>query len=58
MQKTRCTHAYIISKPCADIMLSAFKNYNLPIDFKMNEIIQLTGLKVFWYEPGLKQKIF
>lgn len=57
-QKTRCTHAYIISKSCAKKMLDGFLNFNLPIDFKMNEVIQLTDIKVWWYEPGIKQKLF
>jgi GR25 family glycosyltransferase involved in LPS biosynthesis len=58
LQKTRCTHAYIISKSCSEKMINGFKNYNLPIDFKMNEVIQLEKIKVYWYEPGIKQKIF
>jgi GR25 family glycosyltransferase involved in LPS biosynthesis len=54
-QKTRCTHAYIISNDCAKKMIKGFDNINLPIDFKMNEVIQLEDIEVFWYEPGLKQ---
>ena len=54
-QKTRCTHAYIINNDCAKKMIKGFDNINLPIDFKMNEVIQLESIKVFWYEPGLKQ---
>ena len=54
-QKTRCTHAYIISNHCASKMVNGFSNINLPIDFKMNEVIQLESIKVYWYEPGLKQ---
>lgn len=57
-QKTRCTHAYIISKDCANKMINGFSNINLPIDFKMNEVIQLENIEVYWYEPGLKQKDF
>ena len=56
--KTRCTHAYLISKSCAKKMLDNFNPFNLPIDFKMNEIIQLESLRVSWYEPGIKQKKF
>ena len=55
LQKTRCTHCYIISKECSQKMLDGFKNINLPIDFKMNEVIQLLKIKVGWVEPGLKQ---
>lgn len=58
LQKTRCTHAYIIKKDCANKMICGFSNINLPIDFKMNEVIQLESIKVYWYEPGLKQKDF
>jgi GR25 family glycosyltransferase involved in LPS biosynthesis len=55
-QKTRCTHCYIMNKTCAEKMIDGFKNFNLPIDFKMNEIIQYEKIQVYWYEPGLKQK--
>jgi GR25 family glycosyltransferase involved in LPS biosynthesis len=54
-QKTRCTHGYIISKKCAQKMIDGFKNFNLPIDFKMNEVIQLENINVGWVEPGLRQ---
>jgi len=57
-QKTRCTHAYLISKSGAEKMINEFKNLNLPIDYKMNEVIQLLSIKVGWCEPGLVQKIF
>lgn len=56
--KTRCTHAYLLNKKFAKIMLDNFTSMNLPIDFKMNEIIQLKSIKVSWYEPGIKQKPF
>jgi hypothetical protein len=39
-------------------MLNRFQNFNLPIDFKMNEVIQLETINVWWYEPGIKQKLF
>jgi GR25 family glycosyltransferase involved in LPS biosynthesis len=55
--KTRCTHAYIISKNASIKMLDACKNINNAIDYKMNETIQLNNLKVAWIEPGLKQII-
>jgi GR25 family glycosyltransferase involved in LPS biosynthesis len=54
-QKTRCTHGYIINKKCAQKMINGFKNFNLPIDFKMNEVMQLENISVGWVEPGLKQ---
>ena len=56
--KTRCTHAYLINKKFAKVMLDNFAPLNLPIDFKMNEIIQIKSLKIFWFEPGIKQKFF
>jgi GR25 family glycosyltransferase involved in LPS biosynthesis len=55
LQKTRCTHCYVITKECAKKMIDGFQRFNLPIDFKMNEVIQLNSLKVGWVEPGLKQ---
>jgi glycosyl transferase family 25 len=58
LQKTRCTHAYFINKETAKILIDNFKPINLPIDFKMNEIIQKKNIKVSWYEPGLKQIIY
>ena len=33
---------------------NGFKNFNLPIDFKMNEVIQLENINVGWVEPGFK----
>jgi GR25 family glycosyltransferase involved in LPS biosynthesis len=53
--KTRCTHAYIISKNACQKMIDGFEFLNNSIDFKMNEVIQLQNLKVAWLEPGLKQ---
>ena len=54
-QKTRCTHAYVLNIDTTKKFLKRFKNINLPIDFKLNEIIQLENIKVAWSEPGLKQ---
>lgn len=54
-QKTRCTHAYVINKESARIMIDGFSNINNPIDIKMNEVIQLNKLKIAWLEPGLRQ---
>jgi GR25 family glycosyltransferase involved in LPS biosynthesis len=55
LQKTRCTHAYLVDIKCVDKLISGFGNINNPIDIKMNEVIQLNQLKVAWLEPGLKQ---
>jgi GR25 family glycosyltransferase involved in LPS biosynthesis len=54
-QKTRCTHAYIISKFASNKMIEGSININNAIDYKMNEIIQLNSLRVAWIEPGLRQ---
>jgi len=54
-QKTRCTHAYILNINSTSKILERFKIINLPIDFKLNEILQLEGIKVAWSEPGLEQ---
>ena len=57
-QKTRCTHAYIINISITQKLIDGFNIINLPIDFKLNEIIQLEDIKVAWVEPGITQKIF
>lgn len=54
-QKTRCTHAYILNISATKKIVEKFTIINLPIDFKLNEIIQITNIKVAWAEPGLKQ---
>ncbi len=54
-QKTRCTHAYIINMETAKKLIRNFKPINLPIDFKLNEIIEIEDIKVAWSEPGLPQ---
>lgn len=54
-QKTRCTHAYIVNINAAEKILKNFTVMNLPIDFKLNEIMQIENIKVAWTEPGLKQ---
>ena len=55
-QKCRCTHAYVVNIGVTPTLLDDFKPINLPIDFKLNEIMQLNDIKVAWSEPGLKQK--
>jgi hypothetical protein len=55
LQKTRCTHCYIINKKCVKALIDGFSNINNPIDIKINEVIQINQLKVGWLEPGLKQ---
>ncbi len=54
-QKTRCTHAYVLNINATKKLINGFKNYNLPIDFKINEIIQKENIKVAWSEPGITQ---
>lgn len=54
-QKTRCTHAYLIDIHASEIMLQNFKPINNPIDFKMNEIMEINQMAVAWSEPALKQ---
>jgi GR25 family glycosyltransferase involved in LPS biosynthesis len=56
-QKTRCTHAYVINLDTTKKILSRFKNHNLPIDFKLAEIIQIEDIKVSWSEPSIWQKL-
>jgi GR25 family glycosyltransferase involved in LPS biosynthesis len=54
-QLTRCTHAQVINRKCIEKILDHLYPVNLPIDFKLNEIIILEKLKVAWSEPGLTQ---
>ena len=54
-QKCRCTHGYIVNINTTKIILENFHPINLPIDFKLNEIMQLKDIKVAWSEPGLNQ---
>jgi len=53
--KTRCTHAIAYNKKCIDRLLNNIDIINLPIDFKLNEIIQKESLKVYWSAPGILQ---
>ena len=53
--KTRCTHAIAYNKKCLDKILQNIEIINLPIDFKLNEIIQKENLSVYWSKPGLLQ---
>jgi GR25 family glycosyltransferase involved in LPS biosynthesis len=55
LQKTRCTHCYLIRKSASKTMVDGFVNINNAIDFKMNEVMQLNNLKIGWLEPGLPQ---
>ncbi len=55
-QKTRCTHAYITNIEATKKLVRNFEPINLPIDFKLNEIMQTENIKVAWSEPGLIQK--
>jgi GR25 family glycosyltransferase involved in LPS biosynthesis len=56
-QKTRCTHAAIFNISATQKIINNLRPINLPIDFKLNEIIQMENLKVAWAEPGIKQNI-
>ena len=55
-QKCRCTHAYIINIETTKKVLNRFSIINLPIDFKLNEIIAIENIKVAWSEPGIIQR--
>lgn len=57
-QLTRCTHAQIININCVQKIINHLYPINLPIDFKLNEIIILEQLTVAWSEPGLTQFSF
>jgi len=54
-QKCRCTHAYVLNINTTKIILDRFDIINLPIDFKLNEIMVIEDIKVAWAEPGLIQ---
>lgn len=54
-QLTRCAHAYVVNINCAQKIIDRLYPINLPWDFKLNEIIILEDLNVYWSEPGLTQ---
>ncbi|MCK9446155.1 glycosyltransferase family 25 protein [bacterium] len=54
-QKTRCTHAMLYNIETTKKILNRFDILNLPIDFKLNEIIQVEDIRVAWLEPGFIQ---
>jgi GR25 family glycosyltransferase involved in LPS biosynthesis len=58
LQKTRCTHAYIINIEVTKKIIEYFSYCNLPIDFKLNELFEFFKIKVAWLEPGLIQVKF
>lgn len=50
---SRCTHAYMISKKCAEKMIEYHKINNYPCDFMFNEAIKKYNFKNYWLEPDL-----
>jgi GR25 family glycosyltransferase involved in LPS biosynthesis len=50
---SRCTHAFLISLKCAEMLLNQIKNIYYPIDFFYNKMILDLNLKNFWAEPEL-----
>jgi GR25 family glycosyltransferase involved in LPS biosynthesis len=50
---SRCTHAYLISKKCAEKMLEFIKTSNYPVDFMFNTAIEDYGFENYWMEPDL-----
>lgn len=54
-QLTRCTHVYTVNIEAAKKIITKVHPKNMPIDFKLNEIIIVENLKVAWTEPSLKQ---
>lgn len=54
-QLTRCTHAYTVNIEAAKKIMTKVHPKNMPIDFKLNEIIIVENLKVAWTEPSFKQ---
>jgi GR25 family glycosyltransferase involved in LPS biosynthesis len=51
--RSRCTHAYMISKKAAKKMLDYIKYNNLPADFMFNHAIPHLGLESYYLEPDL-----
>jgi len=50
---SRCAHAYLISKKCAEKMLEFIKTSNYPVDFMFNSAIENYKLENYWMEPDL-----
>lgn len=55
LNKTRCTHAILHNINTSKKIIKRLENPNLPIDFKLNEIIEIENIGVAWSEPGLRQ---
>lgn len=53
MKGSRCTHAYIISKKCAGLILEELKYCNDGADFYYNYLIEKFNLNNYWFEPPL-----
>lgn len=51
--RARCTHAYIISNKCCNVMIKHFIKNNYPADFMFDDAIHNLNLKSFWMEPSL-----
>lgn len=52
---TRCTHAYVVNINCTKIILDRLSTVTYPIDFKLNEIMTIDKLNVYWSHPGMTQ---
>lgn len=53
--KTRCTHAILYNIESTKKIIKYMNTVNLPIDFKLNEIMELEKFNVFWTIDGLHQ---
>lgn len=53
MKGSRCTHAYIVSKKCAGLILEELKYCNDGADFYYNYLIEKFNLNNYWFEPPL-----
>jgi len=55
LNRTRCTHAILYKLNATKKIYPHINNISLPIDFKLNEIFQMEGIKVFWSKESIEQ---
>jgi len=53
--KSRCAHCYVVSDRCVDTILNTIYIMDDALDWKLNKIIEDSGLRVCYTEPSLKQ---
>jgi len=53
MNSSRCTHAFVISLNCAELLLPHINYPNNAADWYYNHLIETYDLNNYWFEPAL-----